>query len=92
MYSFDELKNQWRWGGYTAQDLGRCQIMARMNALVADPKPDILLVLEGEASQVAEAAAQYFHGVDVEPSDDRILTPRKDEGGGSTAVFRLIGT
>ena len=32
--SFDELKNQWGWGGYTTQDLGRCQIMARINALV----------------------------------------------------------
>ncbi len=32
--SIDELKNQWGWGGYTTQDLGRCQIMARINALV----------------------------------------------------------
>jgi hypothetical protein len=31
---FDELKNQWGWGGYTTHDLGRCQIMARINALV----------------------------------------------------------
>ncbi len=26
---FDELKNQWGWGGYTTQDLNRCQIVAR---------------------------------------------------------------
>lgn len=32
--NFDEMKNQWGWGGYTTQDLGRCQIMARINALV----------------------------------------------------------
>jgi hypothetical protein len=31
---FDELKNQWGWGGYTTQDLQRCQIIARLVALV----------------------------------------------------------
>jgi len=25
---FDELKNQWRWGGYTTQDLKRCRLVA----------------------------------------------------------------
>ncbi|MFQ5664737.1 MAG: transposase [Terriglobia bacterium] len=30
----DELKNQWGWGGYTTQDLKRCQLMARLVALV----------------------------------------------------------
>jgi hypothetical protein len=32
--SFDELKNQWGWGGFTTQDLARCRLMARMVALV----------------------------------------------------------
>ena len=31
---FDELKNQWGWSGYTTQDFGRCQIMARNIALI----------------------------------------------------------
>jgi Transposase DDE domain group 1 len=31
---FDELKNQWGWGGYTTQDLARCKLAARMVALV----------------------------------------------------------
>ena len=31
--NFDELKNQWGWGGFTTQDLARCRIMARMVAL-----------------------------------------------------------
>ena len=31
---FDELKNQWGWGGYTTQDLKRCRLAARMVALV----------------------------------------------------------
>ena len=32
--NFDEMKNQWGWGGYTTQDLKRCRLMARMIALV----------------------------------------------------------
>jgi hypothetical protein len=31
---FDELKNQWGWGGYTTQDLQRCNLSARAVALV----------------------------------------------------------
>jgi hypothetical protein len=31
---FDELKNQWGWGGFTTRDLARCQLMARFIALV----------------------------------------------------------
>ena len=31
---FDELKNQWGWGGYTTKDLKRCRMISRMVALV----------------------------------------------------------
>jgi len=31
---FDEMKNPWGWTGFTTQDLARCQLMARINALV----------------------------------------------------------
>ncbi len=31
---FDELKNQWGWGGFTTQDLGRCQLTARCVGLI----------------------------------------------------------
>ncbi|HET7088396.1 MAG TPA: transposase [Anaerolineae bacterium] len=31
---FDELKNQWGWGGFTTHDLARCRLAARMVALV----------------------------------------------------------
>ena len=31
---YDELKNQWGWGGFTPQDLLRCQVAARNVALV----------------------------------------------------------
>jgi hypothetical protein len=32
--AFDELKNQWGWGGFTTKDLARCQLAARMVALI----------------------------------------------------------
>ncbi len=32
--AFDELKNQWGWGGFTTQDLARCQLAARNVALI----------------------------------------------------------
>jgi hypothetical protein len=32
--NFDELKNQWGWGGYTTKDLKRCRLISRMVALV----------------------------------------------------------
>ena len=31
---FDELKNQWGWGGYTTHDLERCNLSARAVALI----------------------------------------------------------
>jgi hypothetical protein len=33
---FDELKNQWGWGGFTTQDLTRCRLLAGMVALIYD--------------------------------------------------------
>ena len=32
--NFDELKNQWGWAGFTTHDRKRCQVMARINALI----------------------------------------------------------
>ena len=32
--AYDELKNQWGWGGFTTQDLLRCQVAARLVAQV----------------------------------------------------------
>ena len=34
--AFDELKNQWGWGGFTTHDLARCRHAARIVALVYD--------------------------------------------------------
>ena len=32
--AFDELKNQWGWGGFTTQDLKRCRLLAGIVALI----------------------------------------------------------
>ncbi|MBL4867509.1 MAG: transposase [Pseudomonadales bacterium] len=32
--NFDELKNQWGWGGYTTKDVKSCRLMSRMIALI----------------------------------------------------------
>lgn len=32
--AFDELKNQWGWGGFTTRDMKRCQLIARTVALM----------------------------------------------------------
>ncbi len=32
--AFDELKNQWGWGGFMTRDITRCQVMARHIALI----------------------------------------------------------
>ena len=32
--TFDELKNQWGWGGFTTHDLKRCRLLARSVALL----------------------------------------------------------
>jgi hypothetical protein len=32
--AFDELKNQWSWSGFVTKDLHRCQVMARISALI----------------------------------------------------------
>ena len=33
---FDEMNNQWGWGGYTTHDLARCRLAARLIALIYD--------------------------------------------------------
>ena len=33
---FDEMKNQWGWGGFTTHDLARCRLAARLIALIYD--------------------------------------------------------
>jgi len=34
--NFDEMKNQWGWGGYTTKNIKSCRLMARMIALICN--------------------------------------------------------
>ena len=38
---FDELKNQWGWGGYTTRDMERCNLSARAVALIYDQRKSL---------------------------------------------------
>ncbi|MGB4227028.1 MAG: transposase, partial [Candidatus Dechloromonas phosphoritropha] len=39
--TFDELKNQWGWGGFTTHDLHRCQLSSRAVALIYDQRKSL---------------------------------------------------
>lgn len=39
--AFDELKNQWGWGGFTTHDLHRCQLSARAVVLIYDQRKSL---------------------------------------------------
>jgi hypothetical protein len=73
---FDELKNQWGWGGYTTHDLKRCRLISRMVALIynwwslfvrlAHPEKHLEaitsrpLLLHAVAKQVEHAGQRYL--------------------------------
>ena len=73
--TFDELKNQWGWGGFTTNDLARCRLSAKAVALVynwwslfvrlANPKARLEaitsrpLLLSGIARQTSHAGQQH---------------------------------
>ncbi|MBY4599053.1 transposase [bacterium BD-1] len=68
--AFDELKNQWGLGGFTTQDLTRCQTVARSCALVynwwswygraANPSRPLLLAAVGRAVTHAHQTTLYL--------------------------------
>jgi hypothetical protein len=73
--TFDELKNQWGWGGFTTGDMARCRLSAKAVALVynwwslfvrlANPKERLEaitsrpLLLSGIARKTSHAGQQY---------------------------------
>ena len=72
---FDELKNQWGWGGFTTSDLARCRLSAKAVALIynwwslfvrlANPKARLEaitsrpLLLSGIARRTSHSGQQY---------------------------------
>ncbi len=62
--AFDELKNQWGWGGFVTQDLGRTAIMARLNALVYNWWSLFVRMSDGESRREARTRRpQMMDGV-----------------------------
>ena len=61
---FDELKNQWGWGGFTTKDLARSQTMARLVALVYDWWSLFVGLIEpGKHAEAITSRPQLLHGV-----------------------------
>lgn len=86
---FDELKNQWGWGGFTTQDIGRCQTSARAVALIYNwwswycraAKPDARmeaitsrpLLLAGVARTVQHAGQTILHLTPMHASTNKLI-------------------
>lgn len=61
---FDELKNQWGWGGFTTRDLSRSQTMARLVALVYDWWSLFVGLIEPtKHAEAITSRPQMLHGV-----------------------------
>ncbi len=87
---FDELKNQWGWGGFTTQDIERCQTSARAVALVYNwwswycraAKPDArmeaitsrALLLAGVGRAVKHAGQTTLYLTPMHAAKDKLLT------------------
>ncbi len=60
---FDELKNQWGWGGYTTQDLKRCRLISRMVALVYNWWSLFVRLAAGKHHEAITSRPLLLHGV-----------------------------
>ena len=85
---FDELKNQWGWGGYTTQDLQRCRLAARAVGLIynwwnlyvrlADPDKHLEgitsrpLLLHAVAKQTSHAGQTHLKITSTHGRADRV--------------------
>jgi hypothetical protein len=86
---FDELKNQWGWGGFTTQDIERCQTSARAVALIYNwwswycrsAKPDARmeaitsrsLLLAGVGRAVKHAGRTTLYLTPMHGSKDKLM-------------------
>lgn len=61
---FDELKNQWGWGGFTTKDMARSQTMARFVALVYNWWSMFVGLVEPDKhAEAITSRPQLLHGV-----------------------------
>lgn len=74
--NFDELKNQWSWGGYTTRDLKRCRMIARVTALVYNWwSLFVRLAIPGKHAEAITSRPLLLHAIG-----------KKTEHGGQTKV------
>jgi hypothetical protein len=59
---FDELKNQWGWAGFTTRDFERCQLMARLIALVYNWWSLFVRLVDGERHREAVTSRPMLLG------------------------------
>ncbi len=58
------MKNQWGWSGFTTQDVARCQLMARINALVFNWwSLYTRLALPGKRTEATTGRPMSFYGL-----------------------------
>ena len=60
---FDELKNQWGWGGYTTQDLKRCRLVSRMVALIYNWWSLFVRLASGKRHEAITSRPLLLYGV-----------------------------
>ena len=62
--NFDELKNQWGWAGFMTQDITRCRLMARINALVYNWWSIFMrLAVSDKHMEAIKSRPLFLHGV-----------------------------
>lgn len=93
--NFDELKNQWGWGGFVTQDLKRTQIMARLTAQVYNWWTIFTrLAVPEKHLEAMSSRPQLLHGVGRRTQHGHQtalrLTPCHAERGRLTAILTKI--
>jgi hypothetical protein len=71
---FDELKNQWGWAGFTTRDFERCQITARLIALIDNWWSLFVRLVDGERHREAVTSRPTLLGG---VARDRPVTPAR---------------
>lgn len=62
--NFDELKNQWGWAGFTTNDRKRCQVMARIVALIYNWWTIFMrLGIPGKHAEAISSRPLALHGI-----------------------------
>jgi len=88
---FDELKNQWGWGGYTTSDLKRCRLASRMVALVYNWWSLFVRLASGKHHEAITSRPLLLYGVarQIKHAGQTILTITNNHAK-SSAVLAVL--